>query len=99
IAFSIAGLPGAHCLRIAFPVPRPQVFRDDDVERLPDRLVRREAEDPFASGIPHADDALVVGEQDAVGYLGEEGLIEVRNSEHRRSPFSLMARRWRSRSR
>jgi hypothetical protein len=51
-------------------MPRAQVGRDDDVERLAQGLLRAETEDPLATGVPEADLALAVGVKHAVGRVG-----------------------------
>src|SRR5690606_26006789 len=86
VARTIARLSRGHGAAIALPVPRPQPLGNDDVERLPDRLFRREPEDPFRSGVPVPDDAFGVGIDDGVGNAADDGPGEpfrvVRNHHH-----------------
>src|SRR5579875_2501889 len=44
-----------------------QVLRDDDIERLADRLAGLEAEDACGAGVPEADDAAGVSIDDGIG--------------------------------
>ena len=57
---------GGH-LVVARPMARAEAFGDDDVERLADRLARREAKDALRPGVPHADHAVAVAGNDRVG--------------------------------
>src|SRR6185295_8585858 len=52
--------PGPDKLVESRPVARPEIGRDDQIERLPDRLVSRVAEKLFGFGVPNLDDSLPV---------------------------------------
>jgi hypothetical protein len=77
IAASVADLAGAHRLVESGPVPRPQILRDDEIERASERLGFRKAEDTFGPLVPEADRPLRVGIDDRVRRLAREGLAEV----------------------
>src|SRR5262245_61298079 len=52
-------------------------LRDNKVERLSHGFGRRMAEQAFAACVPEADDAVLVGIQDAVRRVGEKASLEV----------------------
>ena len=73
-------------------MPRAQVGRDDDVERLAQGLLRAETENPLAAGVPEADLALAVGVEHAVGRVGREAGKEF-CAVHRAKPIIAPAQR------
>ncbi|MPN36622.1 hypothetical protein SDC9_184132 [bioreactor metagenome] len=54
-----------------------QLLRDDDLHRLPDRLLRRETEQLLRLLVPPADDAVDVDDDDAVARLLQGGGGEI----------------------
>jgi hypothetical protein len=62
---------------------------NDDVERLTHGFGGGMTEPAFASGIPEADDAVMVGKQDRLWRVGDKAGREIRYG-HSRSPAQSM---------
>jgi len=60
-------------------MPRSQVLRDDDVERVAYGLLRRIAEDARSTGIPEGDEALAIGSDNGVRSGREDGIGKTGN--------------------
>jgi len=67
IAFAIPALARLHHVAVAFPVPGAEQRRDDEIERLPDRLRGSVAEDALGALVPMADDAVPICRDDRIG--------------------------------
>src|SRR5579859_1071269 len=64
-------------------MPLPQGLRDDDIERLAQRLRFHEAEDSLGAGIPKANDPLGIGIDDGIRRGAKQGRSEAINVEVR----------------
>ena len=73
IAFTVMALARCHNAAEALPVARAQALRDDEVERLPQRLVGTIIEDPLGAGVPHADDPIMICRYYGVSSSGKDG--------------------------
>lgn len=58
-------------------MPIAQVLRNDDVERFADCFFCAETEDSLAAAISELDDAIAVGNQNAIGGFGKEPCCHV----------------------
>jgi hypothetical protein len=56
---------------VAIPMPLPQSLRNNEIERLFERLSARITEQPFGTWIPKANDASSIRGNDCVGATGE----------------------------
>ena len=83
IAVTVTAGPGFHGVAETGPMPRPQVFGNDQVERLTGSLRGREAEDPLRAGIPENDAALAVGRDDRIRAAVEQGVAKSGRNIHR----------------
>ena len=50
---------------------RPQMLRNDEIERSSQRFVRAKSEELFAGAVPAPDDAVEIGEKDRVAGMGQ----------------------------
>jgi hypothetical protein len=48
----ISGLARPHDASISFPVPSPQALRNDQIERMAERVLRREPKNPLRCRVP-----------------------------------------------
>jgi hypothetical protein len=66
VARAVMALTGCYDVPEALPVACTQALRDDEIQRLPQRLAGVVAEDPFGPGVPHPDDPFAVGCHDRI---------------------------------
>src|SRR5690349_8857742 len=64
---AVAGVPRHHGLEVTLPMPLALLLRDDQIQVLAQRLVRREAEHPGGTVVPQSDDPVRVGHHDGLG--------------------------------
>jgi hypothetical protein len=62
-------------------MPCPQVFGNDEVERLAGSLLGREAEDPLRAGIPECDVAFAIGPQPLASNAAASRMSKYRSTE------------------
>src|SRR6185436_5168793 len=90
VAVAIAARSGRHRVAKAAPVPGPQIFRNDDVERLAYSVGGREGKNPLRTGIPECDAAFAVGCNDRVGGAVQQGFSKTGGNVHRASPLLVL---------
>ena len=91
VAVAVPGLPCRHHLSITAPVARPQPLRNDDVQRLADRIVAGMAEDTLRAGIPKPDGTVLVRGNDRIGFRAKHGISQHRRRNRHRETFVLAA--------
>jgi hypothetical protein len=69
----VLGLARRHDAPVARPMALAQLLGDDDVERRADRLLRRVPEHRLGRGVPVADRAGGIGDDDGVVSVLEQG--------------------------
>ncbi len=74
VACAVAACARRHRVPVSVPVPRPEILRNDEIERLSDCLVRRESENARCAGVPVGDDAIAVGRDDGIRCGGQKRL-------------------------
>jgi hypothetical protein len=84
VAVAIPALAGLHDVTIAQPMARAQPLRNDDVQRLSDRVAARQAEDALGPRVLKADDAVLVGGNDRIGDRAQHGISQHRRRNHHR---------------
>src|SRR3954447_19118075 len=82
VAMSIAAFTGRHGMTIASPVPAPQIFRDDQIERPSGGFHGGKAKNPLRAGTPERDQAFAVGRDDGVRRRREQCGAEIVRSGH-----------------
>src|SRR5690242_1139658 len=78
VAISVARLTGAHRGAITLPMPLPQTFRNDDVERTAEGFCLRKAEDAGRASVPETNHALGVCIDVRIRHAGNQTLGELR---------------------
>ena len=71
ITLCVTAVTGLDYIVVANPMPLPQSLRNNEIERLFERLVAGIAEQPLGARIPKANDAGSIRGYDRVGTTGE----------------------------
>ena len=79
-SLAIAAFPCCHDLTVAGPVPRPEVFRNDDVRDWPDGFLGGEAKDANGAGIPEVDEAVAIGGNNGIRSGREQRIDDSRST-------------------
>jgi hypothetical protein len=71
ITVRITAVTSLHKMVVAIPVPLPQSLRNNEIERLFERLLARITEYPLGTRIPKANDAGSIRGNNCIGTPGE----------------------------